>query len=96
MPRQASEVTVQTPSFPLCVITTHLEYGSQNQRYEQFKRILSIKDDIDNLSINPATIQEDRPYAKLERSNKVVICGDFNFESSSRSMVLSQITVISL
>ena len=32
MPRQASEVTIQTPSFPLCVITTHLEYGSQNQR----------------------------------------------------------------
>ena len=36
------------------------------------------------MSVNPATIQEDSPYAKLERSNKVIICGDFNFESSSK------------
>ena len=88
MPRQVSEITIQTPFFPLCVMTTHLEYGSQNQRYEQVKRILSIKDDIDNLSINPATIQEESPYAKLERSNKVVICGDFNFEPNSKEYSL--------
>jgi len=88
MPRQVSEITIQTPSFSLCVMTTHLEYGSQNQRYEQVKRILSLKDDIDNLSINPATIQEDSPYAKLERSNRIIICGDFNFEANSEEYSL--------
>ena len=84
MPRQVTEVTVQTPFFPVCIMTTHLEYGSQDQRYEQVKRILSIKDDIDKLSSNPPTIQEKSPYDKLERSNKFVICGDFNFKTNSK------------
>ena len=70
MPRQVSEVTVKTQLFPICVMTTHLEYGSQNQRFEQVKRILDIKNDIEKLSIYPATIQEPGPYAKHERSSK--------------------------
>ena len=84
MPRQVTEVTVETPFFPICVMTTHLEYGSQKQRYAQVKRILDIKDDIDQLSLNPATVQESGPYAKLERSNKLILCGDFNFELESK------------
>ena len=84
MPRQVSEVTVKTQLFPICVMTTHLEYGSQNQRFEQVKRILDIKNDIEKLSIYPATIQEPGPYAKLERSSKLIICGDFNFELKSK------------
>ena len=83
MPRQVTEVTVETPFFPICVMTTHLEYGSQKQRYAQVKRILEIKDDIDQLSLNPATVQDPGPYAKLERSNRLILCGDFNFESNS-------------
>ena len=88
MPRQVTEVTVETPFFPICVMTTHLEYGSQKQRYAQVKRILDIKDDIDQLSLNPATVQEPGPYAKLERSNKLILCGDFNFESESKEYAL--------
>ena len=88
MPRQVSEVTVKTHLFPICVMTTHLEYGSQKQRYAQVKRILDIKDDIDQLSLNPATVQEPGPYAKLERSNKLILCGDFNFESESKEYAL--------
>tara|TARA_B100000929_G_C15427087_1_gene393396 strand:+ start:86 stop:949 length:864 start_codon:yes stop_codon:yes gene_type:complete len=84
MPRQVTEITVQTPLFPVCVMTTHLEYGSQDQRYEQVKRILAIKNDIDNLSQYPPIIQNSGPYAKLERPNRVIICGDFNFESNSK------------
>ena len=83
MPRQLTEVTVKTQQFPVCIMTTHLEYGSQTQRLAQAKRILDIKDDIDQLSLNPATVQEPGPYAKLERSNKLILCGDFNFESNS-------------
>ena len=83
MPRQVTEVTVKTQQFPVCIMTTHLEYGSQTQRLAQAKRILDIKDDIDKLSLNPATVQEPGPYAKLERSNKLILCGDFNFESNS-------------
>ena len=84
MPRQVTEVTVKTPFFPICVMTTHLEYGSQAQRYAQVERILNIKDDIDQLSLNPAIVQEPGPYAKLERSNKLILCGDFNFEIDSK------------
>ena len=83
MPRQVTEVTVKTQQFTVCIMTTHLEYGSQTQRFAQAKRILDIKDDIDQLSLNPATVQEPGPYAKLERSNKLILCGDFNFESNS-------------
>ena len=83
MPRQIAEVTVKTQQFTVCIMTTHLEYGSQAQRFAQAKRILDIKDDIDQLSLNPATVQEPGPYAKLERSNKLILCGDFNFESNS-------------
>ena len=75
-------------------MTTHLEYGSQNQRYAQVNAFLIIKDDIDQLSLNPATVQEPGPYAKLERSNKLILCGDFNFESNSRNMTFLQIIVI--
>ena len=84
MPRQVSEVNVKTSFDPICIMTTHLEYGSQDQRYAQVKRILEIKEDIDKLSLNPATIQEPGPYAKLERSNKIILCGDFNFELDSK------------
>ena len=84
MPRQVSEVNVKTSFDPICIMTTHLEYGSQDQRYAQVKRILEIKEDIDKLSLNPATIQEPGPYAKLERSNKIILCGDFNFALDSK------------
>ena len=58
MPRQVTEVTVKTQQFTVCIMTTHLEYGSQTQRFAQAKRILDIKDDIDQLSLNPATVQD--------------------------------------
>ena len=52
MPRQVSEVTVKTSFDPICIMTTHLEYGSQDQRYAQVKRILEIKDDINGQNNN--------------------------------------------
>ena len=79
MPRQLIEITVQTPLFPLCIMTTHLEYHSETQRYAQLKRILSINKEINNLTKFPPLFDTNGPYAKLERSNNFVICGDFNF-----------------
>ena len=82
MPRQVTEITIQTPLFPLCVMTTHLEFNSKEQRSEQVNRILSINNDINELSKFPPSNTKGI-FAKIERSNRVLICGDFNFTPDS-------------
>lgn len=83
MPRQLTEITVKTPSFSLCIMTTHLEYHSELQRCEQVKRIISINKEIHNLAMMPPLFDNNGSYRKFERSNRVVLCGDFNFNPGS-------------
>ncbi len=83
MPRQLTEITVETPTFPLCVMTTHLEFHSESQRCEQVNRIVSINDDIYNLDLTPPIFDSNGPYRKFKRSNRVLLCGDFNFNPDS-------------
>lgn len=83
MPRQLIEVTVKTESLPLCIMTTHLEFHSESQRCEQVNRIMSINDDIQNLELTPPIFDSNGPYRRFERSNRVLLCGDFNFNPDS-------------
>ena len=83
MPRQLTEITVETPPFPLCIMTTHLEYHSEFQRCEQVKRIISIHEEINDLVMMPPLFDNNGSYRKFERSNRVVLCGDFNFNPDS-------------
>jgi len=83
MPRQLTEITIETPLFPLCIMTTHLEFHSEFQRCDQVKRIISINQEINNLARTPALFDNSGPYRKFERSDRVILCGDFNFNPDS-------------
>ena len=84
MPRQLTEATVQAPSGPLRVMTTHLEFHSQVQRLAQSKRIMAIEQDIQLLEKMPPMFTDGGPYARFERSARSVLCGDFNFLAHSQ------------
>ncbi len=79
MPRQLTEVTVQTASGPLRVMTTHLEFHSVAQRQAQTKRIIDIQAGVSALLAEPPLAVKDTPYAELPRPASCIVCGDFNF-----------------
>jgi len=79
MPRQMTEVVVETPSQLLRVMTTHLEFHSKIQRHAQTKRIMEIQSGVLALENDPPFFLPEGPYAKLQRPGKCIVCGDFNF-----------------
>ncbi|MGB2485810.1 MAG: endonuclease/exonuclease/phosphatase family protein [Candidatus Puniceispirillaceae bacterium] len=83
MPRQMIEATLEGPSGLLRVMTTHLEFHSHRQRLDQLKRIMDIEFDVYNLNQIPPAFSESGPYGQFERSQRTVLCGDFNFLSTS-------------
>lgn len=78
MPRQATEVTVETPAGPLRVVTTHLEYHSQAHRRAQVARLRELHAEAAAQEKNPAEAHTDGPYAGPVRPATSVLCGDFN------------------
>ena len=83
MPRQMVEITVETPNQSLRIMTTHLEYHSEAQRYAQTKRLMEIQSEVVSLESDPPCAQPKGPYAKLERPGNCIVCGDFNFLQDS-------------
>jgi len=78
MPRQATEITVKTPSGALRVITTHLEFYSQLHRQEQILRLRDLHAEVSSQNNQQGVFQETGPYAPLERPATAIVCGDFN------------------
>lgn len=83
MPRQLTEVTVQTASGMLRVMTTHLEFHSAAQRLAQSRRIMTIQTEMLDLEQDPPLAVESTPYSQLARPSSCVVCGDFNFLTDS-------------
>jgi endonuclease/exonuclease/phosphatase family metal-dependent hydrolase len=83
MPRQMTEATVEAPSGPLRIMTTHLEFHSQTQRIAQVKRMMDVDADIRLLEKKAPLFVSDTPYARFERASRSLLCGDFNFHSDS-------------
>ncbi|MGB2294354.1 MAG: endonuclease/exonuclease/phosphatase family protein [Candidatus Puniceispirillum sp.] len=78
MPRQATEIVVQTANDPLRVITTHLEFHSAHQRIAQMIRLRdNLGDVLANLPYDPGILSTD-PYAAIPRPANAILCGDFN------------------
>ncbi|MBQ0824364.1 endonuclease/exonuclease/phosphatase family protein [Microvirga sp. HBU67558] len=77
MPRLLLEATVETPSGPLRVMTTHLEYSSDMLRRAQVE---GIREAHRCACERVATPREDGPgtYARLPTSASAVLTGDFN------------------
>lgn len=84
MQRQALEVTLATPSGPLRVITTHLEYHSAEHRAAQIERLrvlhqaVSAHPLIDPTAAGAIAEPNMAPIGRCP----TVLCGDFNMEKS--------------
>lgn len=78
MPRQATEVTVETVAGALRVVTTHLEYHSVVHRRAQVARVRELHAEAAAQEQYPAEAHADGPYAGPVRPSTSVICGDFN------------------
>lgn len=79
MPRQATEVVLDTGRAPLRVLTTHLEYHSRTQRLAQARRLLELETEIRDCERAPGPAPAEGPYAPVPRPHRTVLCGDFNF-----------------
>jgi endonuclease/exonuclease/phosphatase family metal-dependent hydrolase len=77
MPRLLIEAVVETPSGPLRVMTTHLEYSSDRLRRAQVE---GIREAHRTACERVATPREDGPgtYAQYPTSASAVLTGDFN------------------
>ena len=83
MPRQATEVAVETSAGPLRMVTTHLEFHSPAHRQAQVARLRELHAEAAAQEKNPGRASAHGPYAGLERPAAAVICGDFNMEVES-------------
>ena len=83
MARQAVETTVETPSGPLRVMNTHLEFHSANQRLAQVGRLRAIHAEIDANAKSRPAYEMAGPYREVPRPSDCVLCGDFNMEVGS-------------
>jgi endonuclease/exonuclease/phosphatase family metal-dependent hydrolase len=81
MPRQATEVVVETPAGCMCVITTHLEFHSRRQRLAQVRHLTDLDAQRREAERAPAAAAASGLYAAVPRPSSALLCGDFNFES---------------
>ncbi len=84
MQRAALEVNVKTPSGPLRVINTHLEYFSAVHRAAQVEQLRALHQAACAHSLAEAAIAtaDAKPKAPPVGRCPTVICGDFNMEES--------------
>lgn len=85
MPRQASEIVLQTPQGPLRVINTHLEYYSSLQREAQIERLRTLYSEASANQPLPSAADGQGIFAALPRPVSALLCGDFNVVALSDS-----------
>jgi endonuclease/exonuclease/phosphatase family metal-dependent hydrolase len=80
MQRAAIEVVLDTPSGPLRVTTTHLEYYSVTQRSAQVERLRELQGEAAGHSRAPYRKEkEGGPFETLPRPGSGILTADFNF-----------------
>jgi endonuclease/exonuclease/phosphatase family metal-dependent hydrolase len=84
MPRGALEVVLDAPGGKLRVITTHLEYYSQLQRFEQVRRLKYLHwEACERARIVQPDPSLAAPFQLGQRPASAIICGDFNMTEGS-------------
>ena len=84
MQRACLEVVVETPSGPLRVLNTHLEYYSERVRLAQAKRLVALAQEAEALAADPPAGKDGSPaFAPRLRPAAAVLCGDMNCEPGS-------------
>ena len=88
MSRQATEMVLSTDSGTLRLMNTHLEFFSEKQQLAQVKRIRELHEEACAQTREAGLDFPNTPFAKIQRSENMVICGDFNFVPGSASYQL--------
>lgn len=78
MPRQATEVIVETGGGPLRITTTHLEFHSMSQRMAQISRLRELFAEVVSNRFYRPDVPKDDPYSAKPRPAASILCGDFN------------------
>lgn len=79
MPRVALDVELATPSGPLRVVTTHLEYYSARQRLAQVDALRARHQEACAHADRPAPAENATgPFSATGQPRGAIICGDFN------------------
>jgi len=91
MSRQTTEMVLSTGSGTLRLMNTHLEFFSEKQQLAQVQRIRELHEEACAQSREAGLDFPNTPFARIKRSEKMVICGDFNFvpESASYRLITS-------
>jgi endonuclease/exonuclease/phosphatase family metal-dependent hydrolase len=79
MQRSAIEVVLDTPSGPLRVTTTHLEYYSAKQRGAQVEALRDLQVEAAGHAATPQPGKEGGPFQPIPRPASGILTADFNF-----------------
>ncbi|MBC8747489.1 MULTISPECIES: endonuclease/exonuclease/phosphatase family protein [Paraburkholderia] len=94
MLRVALEAVLEADIGPLRVISTHLEFYSEQQRLAQVTRLRELHQEACDHARSPARGEKpDSPFADTARPVSAILCGDFNsaFEDSAYRRMLEPI-----
>ncbi|KWA23189.1 endonuclease [Burkholderia territorii] len=94
MPRVALDVEVVTPSGPLRVVTTHLEFYSARQRLAQVDALRDRHREACAHADRPAPAEDATgPFSATNQPRDAIVCGDFNsaFGSDAYQRMLAPI-----
>ena len=83
MPRQATEIVVDTGAGALRIMTTHLEFHSEAQRIAQVARLRTLHEEVCENSSRPGLDPGEGLYARVPRPPNAIFCGDYNFTPQS-------------
>ena len=91
MSRQTTEIVISTDSGALRLMNTHLEFFSEKQQLAQVQRIRELHEEACAQTREAALDFPNTPFARIQRPENMVICGDFNFvpESASYRLITS-------
>jgi endonuclease/exonuclease/phosphatase family metal-dependent hydrolase len=85
MSRQTTEIVISTDSGALRLMNTHLEFFSKKQQLAQVQRIRDLHEEACAQTREAGLDFPNTPFARIQRPENMVICGDFNFVSESAS-----------
>jgi len=83
MSRQATEMVIKTDLGAFRLMSTHLEFFSEKQQIAQVYRIRDLHKEACEQFHEPGIDKPNTPFEIVERTEKMVICGDFNFTIES-------------
>ena len=81
MQRSAIEAVLETPSGPLRVTTTHLEYYSAKQRAAQVEALRDLQEEAAGHAAAPQPGKEGGPFQPVPRPASGILTADFNFRA---------------